>query len=81
MPLTKRELSSPWARHVAAAVALGLLLGFAGPFGSYPAYDRPVRYAFWLGLTAFGYLCALVSGAVIRSSPFSTACHRIFAAT
>ena len=70
MPLTKRQSPLPnWLKHAAAAAGLGLLLGFTGPFGSYPTYDRPVRYAFWAGLTLFGYLCVLVSGAVIRSSP------------
>jgi hypothetical protein len=69
MPLTKRELGTPWAKHSAAAVALGLLLGFAGPFGSYPAFERPVRYAFWLGLTLFGYLCALAAAAMVRATP------------
>ena len=70
MPLTMRQLHLPdWLKHAAAAAALGLMLGFAGPFGTNPAFDRPVRYAFWAGLTLFGYLCVLVSGAVIRSSP------------
>lgn len=70
MPFTMRQSHLPtWLKHAAAAVALGLLLGFAGPYGTNPALDRPVRYAFWAGLTLFGYLCVLVSGAVIRSSP------------
>jgi hypothetical protein len=70
MPLTMREMRLPyWLKHAAAAAALGLMLGFAGPYGTNPALDRPVRYAFWAGLTLFGYLCVLVSGGVIRSSP------------
>jgi hypothetical protein len=70
MPFTMRQSHLPnWLKHAAAALGLGLLLGFAGPFGTNPAYDRPVRYAFWLGLTAFGYLCVLVAGGVFRSSP------------
>ena len=70
MPLTMRQSRLPSSlKHAAAAAAIGLLLGFAGPFGSYPAFDRPVRYAFWAGLTLFGYLCVLVSGALIRASP------------
>ncbi len=72
MPLTMRQSRLPsWLKHAAAAAALGLLLGFAGPFGTNPAFDRPVRYGFWAGLTLFGYLCVLGSGAVIRSSPAS----------
>ena len=70
MPLTMRQSHLPyWLKHVAAAAALGLLLGFAGPYGTNPAFDRPVRYAFWAGLTLFGYLSVLVAGGVIRSSP------------
>ena len=73
MPFTMRQSPLPfWLKHAAAAVSLGLLLGFAGPYGTNPALDRPVRYAFWAGLTLFGYLCVLVSGAVIRSSPALT---------
>jgi DNA-binding LytR/AlgR family response regulator len=70
MPLTMRQSRFPsWLKHAAAAAALGLLLGFSGPFGTNPALDRPLRYAFWGGLTLFGYLCVLVSSAVIRASP------------
>lgn len=69
MPFTMRQSHLPaWLKHSAAALALGLLLGFAGPYGTNPALDRPVRYAFWVGLTLFGYLCVLVSAAVIGSS-------------
>ena len=48
-----------------AAIGLGLLLGFAGPFGSYPAYPTGTRYAFWLGLTAAGVLAAVAADAVL----------------
>ncbi|MFV3127216.1 LytTR family DNA-binding domain-containing protein [Niveispirillum sp. KHB5.9] len=45
-------------------------MGFAGPFGTYPALERPVRYAFWIGLILAGYgfaigamrLCELFPG-------------------
>jgi LytTr DNA-binding domain len=46
-------------------MAVGLLLGFAGPFGSYPAYSTPTRYAFWLGLTAAGAVAAVAADAVL----------------
>lgn len=69
MPFTMRQSRFPLLlKHAAAAAAIGLLLGFAGPFGTNPAFERPIRYAFWVGLTLFGYLCVLVSGGVIRSS-------------
>ena len=69
MQLAKRQWSTSWARHAAAAVALGLLLGFLGPFGSQQAYDRPTRYAFWLGLTLFGYACVLAAFVLVRAAP------------
>lgn len=47
-----------------AAIAVALLLGFAGPFGSYPAYPTATRYAFWLGLTAAGAVAAIGVNAV-----------------
>ena len=55
MQFTQRQWSvSARLRPFAAAIPLGLLLGFAGPFGSYPAYPTLIRYAFWLGLTLAG---------------------------
>ena len=47
---------------------VGLFLGFAGPFGSYPAYPRATRYAFWLGLTLVGVAAALAADAVLPRS-------------
>jgi hypothetical protein len=47
------------------AILLGLLLGFAGPFGSYPAFPTATRYAFWLGLTAAGVVAAIMADAVL----------------
>jgi DNA-binding LytR/AlgR family response regulator len=44
---------------------VGLLLGFAGPFGSYPAYPTATRYAFWLGLTVAGAVAAVAAGALL----------------
>lgn len=67
MQFTKRE--TPIAvKHAVAAAAIGLLLGFLGPFGSNPRFDRPVRYGFWLGLTLFGYACVLAATALLRHS-------------
>ncbi len=48
-----------------ATIPVGLLLGFAGPFGSYPAYPTATRYAFWLGLTMAGALAAVAADAVL----------------
>ena len=48
-----------------AAIPVGLILGFAGPFGSYPAYPTATRYAFWLGLTAAGVVAAVAVEAML----------------
>jgi DNA-binding LytR/AlgR family response regulator len=69
MPFTKRQWSTPSARHAGAALALALLLGFLGPFGSQQAFDRSVRYGFWLGLTLFGYVCALAAFVLVEAAP------------
>ncbi|HEY0627354.1 MAG TPA: LytTR family DNA-binding domain-containing protein [Allosphingosinicella sp.] len=52
------------------ALPLGLLLGFLGPFGSYPAYPTATRYAFWLGLTAMGVVAAVAAEALLPVSIF-----------
>jgi hypothetical protein len=67
MQFTQRQRQS-WKnwRPFLAAIAVGLLLGFAGPFGSYPAFPTPTRYAFWLGLTAAGVVAGTVANAVLR---------------
>ena len=60
-----------------AAVAVGLLLGFAGPFGSYPAYPTATRYAFWLGLTAAGVAAAVAADAVLPATRLRVGAVRI----
>ena len=67
MQFTKREMAIA-IKHAAAGAAIGLLLGFLGPFGSNPRFERPVRYGFWLGLTLFGYACVLAAMAILRHS-------------
>ena len=52
-------------RPFLAAISVGLLLGFAGPFGSYAALQTATRYAFWLGLTAAGVMAAVAADAVL----------------
>ncbi|HET9398988.1 MAG TPA: LytTR family DNA-binding domain-containing protein, partial [Sphingomicrobium sp.] len=52
-------------RPFLAALPVGLLLGFAGPFGTYPAFPTATRYAFWLGLTAAGVVAAVAANAVL----------------
>lgn len=66
MQFTQRQRPAweKW-RPVLAAIPVGLLLGFAGPFGSYPAFPIATRYAFWLGLTVAGVVAAVAAGAAL----------------
>ena len=68
MPLAKRDLPPKILLHLAAALGAGLLLGFMGPFGSYPSLERPVRYAYWIGLGLAGYGSAWAINLVLRSA-------------
>ena len=71
MPLTMRRLmASPLAKRAALVLLLGLLLGFAGPFGGNPPLSPPVRYAFWFGMVVVGFGAAL---AVERLIPATSA--------
>jgi DNA-binding LytR/AlgR family response regulator len=69
MPVAKREWSSSVWRHGVAAVGTSLLLGFLGPFGTNPAFDRNERYAFWLGLGLTGYVCGFIAWRLLGRSP------------
>ncbi len=60
-----------------AAIPVGLLLGFLGPFGSYPAFPTATRYAFWLGLTAAGALAAVAADAVLPRARLRAGAIRI----
>lgn len=69
MQFTQRQLPSlRKLRPFLAAIPLGLLLGFAGPFGTYPTLPTATRYAFWLGLT---FACAVVAVAAEASLPLT----------
>lgn len=60
----QRPIWGSW-RPFLAAIPVGLLLGFAGPFGSYPAFPTATRYAFWMGLAAAGVVAAVAADAVL----------------
>lgn len=56
MHLAKRERKIPdLVQRLALVLLFGAIMGLAGPFGTYPALDRPVRYAFWIGLVLAGF--------------------------
>lgn len=62
MSFTMRQrLGRPLARRALPVLALGVLLGFAGPFGGDPPLSAPVRYAFWVGMVFAGYAAALAA--------------------
>lgn len=69
MPFTIRESTAGWGRHVLAAVALGLLLTFLGPFRSQEAMTTGPRTLYWVGLVAAGYLLALAASRLIGDQP------------
>ncbi len=69
MPLAKREWLFHLLRHGVAAAGLGLLLGFLGPFGTYPAFGRIERYAFWFGLSITGYVCGFLAWKLVGNTP------------
>ncbi|HLL58657.1 MAG TPA: LytTR family DNA-binding domain-containing protein [Allosphingosinicella sp.] len=78
MHFTQRQRISQWRwRPFAAAIVVGLLLGLAGPFGSYPAYPTGTRYAFWLGLTAAGVVAAVAADAALPVSRLRAGAIRI----
>ena len=66
--MAKRVWFDPLFRHAVVAAALGLLFGFLGPFGTYPALDRGQRYAFWFALVVSGYACALLVRRLLPSN-------------
>jgi len=78
MQFTQRQRPSwgKWSPFL-AAIPVGLLLGFLGPFGSYPAYPTATRYAFWLGLTAAGAVAAVAADAVLPRTRLRTGAIRI----
>lgn len=62
-----------------AAIPMGLLLGFLGPFGSNPAYPTATRYAFWLGLTLAGAVAAVAADALLPATRLGRGAMRIAA--
>lgn len=73
MPLTKRELTRSSLKHGLIAIGIGIMFGFLGPFGTYPALALLPRYGFWIGLILFGYLCVQLAWITARAVPYFAA--------
>jgi DNA-binding LytR/AlgR family response regulator len=72
----QRPFEGRWGPFL-AAIPVGLLLGFLGPFGSYPAYPTATRYAYWLGLTVAGVATAVAADAVLPQAKMRARAVRI----
>jgi len=67
-----RAWTSPLFTSFGGAIALGVFLGFAGPFGSFQSLAIPQRYAFWFALVAAGYGLAVATLQILRpAAPFA----------
>lgn len=64
--ISSRTWTSPLFTSVYGAIALGVFLGFAGPFGSFQSLASPQRYAFWFALVAAGYGLAVATLQILR---------------
>jgi hypothetical protein len=72
MPFTMRQrLAWALARRAAPVLGLGVLLGFAGPFGGHPPLSAPIRYAFWIGMVFAGYGAALAAEKLVPETSIS----------
>lgn len=78
MQFTRRQqhFQGKW-RAFLVAIPVGLLLGFAGPFGSYPAFPTATRYAFWFGLTVVGVVSAIAADALLPVASLRRGAFRI----
>jgi hypothetical protein len=54
--------------RAAVALALGAMLGWAGPFSGQPPLDLLTRVLFWMGLVLIGLLAAMGSARVVDPS-------------
>lgn len=61
-----RTWTSPLFTSFYGAIALGMFLGFSGPFGSFRSLAHPERYAFWFGCVATGYGLAVAALQLLR---------------
>jgi hypothetical protein len=66
LSISSRTWTSPLFTSFYGAIALGVFLGFAGPFGSFQSLAHPQRYAFWFGLVVTGYGLAIATLQILR---------------
>jgi hypothetical protein len=68
MQLAMREWRQ-WGRWrgLVSAIAIGLLLGVTGPFGSQTVLDPAVKYAFWMAIALAGFGAAAAAGRLLFS--------------
>lgn len=64
--ISSRTWTSPLFLSLYGAIALGVFLGFAGPFGSFQSLAAPQRFAYWFGLVATGYVLAIATLQILR---------------
>lgn len=64
--ISPRTWTSPLVTSFYGAIALGVFLGFSGPFGSFRSLAHPERYAFWFGCVATGYGLAVATLQILR---------------
>jgi hypothetical protein len=64
-----------WARELAALLAVGAILGWLGPYGTYFCFDTPDRFGYWMlrsllvGLTCLAAFQVLAAGEPVTSWP------------
>ena len=59
------ERMPPWAWKAALVLAIGLLLGRLGPFGTFSELSAMERYGYWIGLTLLMWLQSVAVLALI----------------
>ena len=70
--ISLRTWTSPIFTSFYGLIALGVFLGFAGPFGSFQSLASPQRYAYWFSLVAAGYGLAIATLQILRpAAPFA----------
>jgi hypothetical protein len=69
MALAKRQwLGSLMFERVLLVLGVGVLMGLAGPFGSYPPLSTPVRYGVWIGFVSAGFIAATAAHRLVRET-------------